>query len=327
MYIEVQKVIRKVTAEGKLFTHRFDLESIPKLPSQADNDTEIQPLSKKRKSRWDGGENNPEEAMVSSRNASKLNSAAATAATAAAMITPMTSAVSSNAKAAVSTTSTNINMKNTSLQMNSAIAAAAAAAASIAQATKQTLLGVNKSNEKEMSKSKDKKKSHAVDKVEDEEERKKLMRLQRFQTQQTPKQEASSGKKNKGIKEKKRRLRDEQEESGEGTWDGMPKMAVKIVGTSEEVEKDYFRLTSSPDPTTIRPERVLQKALKMLKWKWQNKEVDYTYMNSQLKAVRQDMVVQGIQSSKNMKKKNEEDDDIVYCLCQSLVALGWMHAC
>lgn len=36
---------------------------------------------------------------------------------------------------------------------------------------------------------------------------------------------------------------------------------VSLVGTCQDLEKSYFRLTSAPDPATVRPEAVLKKAL------------------------------------------------------------------
>ena len=70
-----------------------------------------------------------------------------------------------------------------------------------------------------------------------------------------------------------------------------------VIGTCRELEKDYFRLTSEPDPSTVRPENVLIKAVTELKKKWKEKSVDYKYMCSQLKAVRQDFTVQKISNS------------------------------
>ena len=58
------------------------------------------------------------------------------------------------------------------------------------------------------------------------------------------------------------------------TWDGEDayaddgseafKAAVAVKGTCQEVEKSYFRLTSKPDPSLVRPEPVLRKALNRL---------------------------------------------------------------
>jgi len=72
--------------------------------------------------------------------------------------------------------------------------------------------------------------------------------------------------------------------------------SLKIVGTSSKLEKDYLRLTSAPHPSVVRPESVLWKALKLIKDKWADDLVDYVYMCSQLKSIRQDLTVQHIQN-------------------------------
>ena len=39
----------------------------------------------------------------------------------------------------------------------------------------------------------------------------------------------------------------------------------KIVGTSQSLEKQYLRITSMPDPKTVRPEAVLKRVLVYLR--------------------------------------------------------------
>jgi hypothetical protein len=72
--------------------------------------------------------------------------------------------------------------------------------------------------------------------------------------------------------------------------------SLKIVGTCQRLEKDYLRLTSPPLASTVRPEEVLKQALELLKGKWERDEVEYIYMCSQLKSIRQDLTVQHIRN-------------------------------
>ncbi|CAE6454495.1 unnamed protein product [Rhizoctonia solani] len=69
-----------------------------------------------------------------------------------------------------------------------------------------------------------------------------------------------------------------------------------IVGTSQELFKPYLRLTSAPDPATIRPLEVLQRTLGELKNKWKTSS-DYRWTCDQFKSLRQDLTVQRIKNS------------------------------
>lgn len=59
-----------------------------------------------------------------------------------------------------------------------------------------------------------------------------------------------------------------------------------IKGICQIVEKSYFRLTSAPDPSEVRPEPVLQEALSMLISKWDKKRADYKYIDDQFRSLR-----------------------------------------
>ena len=68
-----------------------------------------------------------------------------------------------------------------------------------------------------------------------------------------------------------------------------------IVGRSQKLEKNYFRLTSAPNPDTVRPLDVLKKTLEHLKKKWRD-ESNYVYICDQFKSLRQDLTVQHIKN-------------------------------
>ncbi|KAF9976570.1 hypothetical protein BGZ73_008325, partial [Actinomortierella ambigua] len=68
-----------------------------------------------------------------------------------------------------------------------------------------------------------------------------------------------------------------------------------IVGTCQDLEKPYLRLTSAPEPATVRPLEVLKKTLEFLKKKWLDEGV-YPYICDQFKSLRQDLMVQRIKN-------------------------------
>jgi SAC3 family protein LENG8/THP3 len=70
--------------------------------------------------------------------------------------------------------------------------------------------------------------------------------------------------------------------------DGAP-----FVGTNQQLEKSYLRLTTFPRSEDVRPLPNLIKALEHVKRKYQQNE-DYEWCNDQLKSIRQDITVQSI---------------------------------
>ena len=56
---------------------------------------------------------------------------------------------------------------------------------------------------------------------------------------------------------------DDAEACGADAYEGF-QSASAVKGTCQELEKSYFRLTSKPDPSAVRPETVLKRALARL---------------------------------------------------------------
>lgn len=69
-----------------------------------------------------------------------------------------------------------------------------------------------------------------------------------------------------------------------------------VVGRCQDLEKNYFRLTSAPNPDSVRPLPVLHKTLDLLKRKWR-KDNNYGYICDQFKSLRQDLTVQHIRNA------------------------------
>ena len=80
-------------------------------------------------------------------------------------------------------------------------------------------------------------------------------------------------------------LQDEDSNDSEMDWS-----AAHIIGTCQDLEKGYLRLTTAPTPSQIRPLPVLRKALELVIKKWKANH-DYHKTCEQLKSIRQDLTV------------------------------------
>ncbi|KAK3586296.1 hypothetical protein CHS0354_038669 [Potamilus streckersoni] len=75
---------------------------------------------------------------------------------------------------------------------------------------------------------------------------------------------------------------------------------LHVIGACTDLEKPYLRLTSAPDPKTIRPPSVLQKSVQMVQEHWKQ-NMNYHYACEQMKSIRQDLTVQGIRDEFTVK--------------------------
>ncbi|PGH06423.1 hypothetical protein GX51_02435 [Blastomyces parvus] len=111
----------------------------------------------------------------------------------------------------------------------------------------------------------------------------------------------NSSKFKSNLELRKRRFEDlrsgyQSPQTGSSSRDESPDMGGgPVIGRCQTLEKNYFRLTSAPNPDTVRPLPVLKKMLDLLKKKWRL-ENNYTYVCDQFKSMRQDLTVQHIKN-------------------------------
>ena len=91
---------------------------------------------------------------------------------------------------------------------------------------------------------------------------------------------------------------DKRQKRAEGEYktfreDTPPPAEGPVVGTCQELEKRYLRLTAAPKPSQVRPPLILRQTLELLKRRWK-KDPNYSYICDQLKSMRQDLTVQRI---------------------------------
>ncbi len=115
-----------------------------------------------------------------------------------------------------------------------------------------------------------------------------------FDKRQQPFQEEKLSKSQKNLEKRLRRF----DGGYKSTYKASPEpepTSGPVVGTCQVLEKQYFRLTSAPIPSQVRPEHILRQTLDLLKKKWK-KEGNYSYICDQFKSLRQDLTVQRIKN-------------------------------
>jgi hypothetical protein len=100
-----------------------------------------------------------------------------------------------------------------------------------------------------------------------------------------------------------------------------------IVGRCGDLEKNYLRLTTEPDPDKVRPQQILEKSMALVLSKYQETS-NYSYVINQFKSIRQDLTVQHIKNDftihvyeTNARVSLENNDLGEFNQCQSQLKL------
>jgi len=106
-----------------------------------------------------------------------------------------------------------------------------------------------------------------------------------------------------------------------------PTPASEGFGTNPSLSKPYTRLTSDPNPSNVRPLRVLKAAFKQHKTDYLDAETKYEGFVSELKSIRQDLAVQKLLENTfcvqvyicNVRIALEEGDMDEFNMCQTFL--------